>query len=412
MKTFYCKVVLALVIGVTLLGASVHVSAQSTWVTKSVDGYTPRTYPCAAEIGGKIYVIGGHITVGQPGALSVVEVYNPTTDSWASPVTKGTFTARGGASANVVNGKIYVIGGQDNSGTTVNTVEVFDPATNTWSTPTTTGTFTARHRHVAGVVLGKLIIVAGGQGTSGYNVPLQVFDTESNSWSSPKVTGTFTPRRAALSAVMNNKLYVFGGYNGSQALNSLEMFDPETDMWSNPTTDNGNVKRYAGTAAVINNNIYLIGGFDLVAMVEDVEIFNTTTKEWDSEITNGVFSPRSGLVSAVVNGTIYAIGGATLTSIPAVNESLKPKITDVHITTDNQNIIALPNPATDNIRCVGLPYNTTSVQIVSTLGEHILVSNTNQMQECVFDISTLVHGVYFMHITTTNGKYVRAFVKE
>lgn len=395
---------------VLFIGLTVATFAQSTWSTKSVDGFTPRTYPCAAVVDGKIYVIGGYVTVGVPGTVDAVEVYNPANDTWQTPTTTGTYTPRGGASASVVGSKIYVIGGQDNSGTAVNTVEVFDTKTNTWSKPTVAGAFTARHRHVAGVIFDKLIVVAGGQGASSYDVSLQVFDTETNSWSTPQVTGTFTFRRAASSVVVNNKLYVFGGFNGSKAFNTLEMFDPENNTWSNPTTDNGNAKRYGGSATLLNNNIYLIGGFDFQFMVTDVEVFNTKTNEWDMENTTNDFTFRSGVVAAAVDNTIYVIGGATLQSVSATNEALKPIATSVHFDTQNTTVAVMPNPATEAIQCVGLPETATRATITNAIGMEVV--NYTLSANGVIPVTDLASGVYYIQIPTSRGTIVRTFVKQ
>ena len=42
-------------------------------------------------------------------------------------------TARGGATAEAVGGKIYVAGGMDSAGASLASLAVFDPATNAWS---------------------------------------------------------------------------------------------------------------------------------------------------------------------------------------------------------------------------------------------------------------------------------------
>ena len=62
---------------------------------------------------------------------NIVEVYDPSTNAWntAAPMQ----SARTGLSVAVANGKIYAIGGSDNSGV-IRSVEVYDPSSNTWNT--------------------------------------------------------------------------------------------------------------------------------------------------------------------------------------------------------------------------------------------------------------------------------------
>jgi len=74
-------------------------------------------------VNGLIYVIGGF---GMP---SIVEVYDPATDTWARKADMP--TNRGYHSASVVNGVIYIIGGSTDpsSGTPLpeGVVEAYDP---------------------------------------------------------------------------------------------------------------------------------------------------------------------------------------------------------------------------------------------------------------------------------------------
>src|SRR4029453_18003789 len=103
----------------------------------------------AAEVGGKIYVIGGATTMegskepfftafGPARVLGTNEVYDPATNKWESrnPLS----VPRNHAFSGVVNGKIYVIGGRTGhafilSATNTNVVEEYDPASNMWSIP-------------------------------------------------------------------------------------------------------------------------------------------------------------------------------------------------------------------------------------------------------------------------------------
>ena len=106
---------------------------------------TARMAPVAAEVDGKIYVIGGASV--HPGAklvslgpkvphqsLNTNEVYDPVTNTWQTRMTMP--TPRNHAAAGVVNGKIYVIGGRlasafASAGSNTDVVEVYDPAANT-----------------------------------------------------------------------------------------------------------------------------------------------------------------------------------------------------------------------------------------------------------------------------------------
>ena len=107
---------------------------------------TARMAPVAAEVDGKIYVIGGAsvhpgaklVSLGprvQRKSLNTNEVYDPATNSWQTRMTMP--TPRNHAAIGVVGGKIYVIGGRlasafASAGSNTDVVEVYDPAANTW----------------------------------------------------------------------------------------------------------------------------------------------------------------------------------------------------------------------------------------------------------------------------------------
>ena len=94
---------------------------------------TPRDHFTSAVVNGKIYLMGGEI--GHDALheqQSETDVYDPTTDSWTRladmPVPKshdesGTF---------IVNGKIVLAGGQVDDFQSTNNISEYDPATNQW----------------------------------------------------------------------------------------------------------------------------------------------------------------------------------------------------------------------------------------------------------------------------------------
>lgn len=149
----------------------------NTWTTKT-SMPTPRWGATASVVNGWIYAIGGW--GGWP-ELAIVEVYDPSTDSWSStvPVNAAT-TASGTAGAalkpmptarddfgfSVVNGIIYAIGGDINAFddasrvsccTTV--VEAYDPVKNTWTSKTAMPTI--RDDFDASLVDGVIYAIAG-----------------------------------------------------------------------------------------------------------------------------------------------------------------------------------------------------------------------------------------------------------
>ena len=127
---------------------------------------TPRTQVAAGAIDGKLYVAGGgtyYIVDGTQRTRHhyVLEIYDPATESWSAGADM--LTARSGACAAVVEGKLYVIGGT--SGPLLDLVEVYDPATNTWTSVAPMPT--ARAAAAAVVLDGKIYVIGGDDGVNG-----------------------------------------------------------------------------------------------------------------------------------------------------------------------------------------------------------------------------------------------------
>jgi N-acetylneuraminic acid mutarotase len=258
-------------------------------------------------VDGKIYAIGGAGPVYQ--ALRTVEVYDPATDTWT---TKSEMpTARQGLSTSVVNGKIYAIGGGAGSSDsyayveTYSAVEVYDPATDTWTTRAEMPT--ARGFHSANVVDGRIYVIGGSHASSPHVNrvrTVEVYDPATDTWT--QKGDMKPPRGAGFSSVVDGKIYVIGGYGGSQRVTE---YDPSTD--TSTTKSEMPTARHALTTSTLDGKIYAIGGYTPGVSgypgVVTVEIYDPATDSWTTarDMPTGRFGPRS----SVVDGKIYVIGG-------------------------------------------------------------------------------------------------------
>jgi N-acetylneuraminic acid mutarotase len=227
------------------LGAAWEPIADAYEFNPATDSWKPiaplpgkRGSAIAAEVGGKIYVIGGATTMegdkapfftafGPAKVLATNEVYDPATNTWESrnPMS----VPRNHAFSGVVDGKIYVIGGRTGHGfilsaTNTDVVEAYDPASNTWSMPKERMP-TARSGG-ASASDGRRIYVAGGEVTTtelvGAFRAVEAYDPATNSWIA--LPSMPMPRHGVAGALINNRFHLVSGM--IQSAGALTFLDP------------------------------------------------------------------------------------------------------------------------------------------------------------------------------------------
>jgi N-acetylneuraminic acid mutarotase len=176
----------------------------------------------AAVVNGKIYAIGGW---RGSGPLSVVEEYDPVTDTWTSKTDMP--TARGYLSASVVNEKIYVIGGKSSVGAVkigLPIVEEYDPATDTWAERKDMPT--ARRYLSTSVVNDKIYAIGGliGGQPATHSATAEEYDPATDTWT--KKTDMPTARGMLCAGVVDGKIYAIGGISGGVYLPIVEEYTP------------------------------------------------------------------------------------------------------------------------------------------------------------------------------------------
>lgn len=233
----------------------VYDPVTNTW-TQKTPMPTPRSRFGIAVFENKIYTLGGDSGNWSAGETptNIVEVYDPASDSWETKAPMN--IKRVGLSANMVDGKIYVIGGKmGNPSTQVSATEVYDPLTDTWTVAKQIPT--PVNSHASAVVENKIYILGGAVRLS-FN---QIYDTKTDTWS----TGASLPvgiDGAAADTIFDvsgdPKIYVVGGKIKLDAVNLTQVYDPLTDTWSTATSMP--TARYMLGAAVLDDALYVIGG--------------------------------------------------------------------------------------------------------------------------------------------------------
>jgi hypothetical protein len=305
MKWLNCEKMRLLLVGflaVVVVGSGIA-KADFVW-TQKADMPTPRWSHTSATVNGKIYVIGGAPSEPDESVLSVLEEYDPATDTWTRKADMP--TARGwiSPSSAVVDGKIYVIGGWDGIGSTpTSIVEEYDPATDIWTRKADMPT--GRDSTATVAVDGKIYVIGGAVGGALGRKIVEQYDPVTDTWTTKADMPTYLWGLCA--NVVNGKIYTVGGRKSIDAETFVQEYDPATDTWTQKA--NMPVATSQMGSVVLDNKIIVIGGW-LMSMLypyTTIQIYDTEKDIWTMEADTSFH--RACFSAEVVRGRIFAIGG-------------------------------------------------------------------------------------------------------
>jgi N-acetylneuraminic acid mutarotase len=220
--------------------------ATNTWVFKAPMP-TPSNRFVTAVCQNKIYCIGAGIN----------EVYNPQANKWETKTPLHILVAQ----ANVVNDKIYVIGGYPN----YTSNEVYDPVTDTW---TTKAPMPKAGAVAVSAVLDDKIYFFGGEYDDGYVSLTEIYNPATDTWSFGTGAPTYFVSGSAAAVTTGvtapKRIYVLDHPYADLAVMHApfytnQVYDPENDSWTAgadlPTS------RQDFSVTVVNDLIYVIGGY-------------------------------------------------------------------------------------------------------------------------------------------------------
>ncbi|HUS73313.1 MAG TPA: kelch repeat-containing protein, partial [Sedimentisphaerales bacterium] len=239
--------------------------------------------------------------------------------------------ARDQFAGGVIDGKIYVFGGNGNpDATNLKSTEMYDPAiTDPNINPWTMVADNPHNPHgnggveelTAAVVNDKLYVFGayGGLAPDGYYGVFnfnETYDPATNLWT------ILAPRPTTLAAgpatVYNNEIYLFGGCfdsdNPSQNYidyDIVECYDPNSNTWRFVTNMPKVLSNFG--IATIGDKAYLFGGYDpnTVRLLDDVITYDFQTSIWDTSgyqpmpVRKGFMYSNS---APVIDGKVYLIG--------------------------------------------------------------------------------------------------------
>uniref|UniRef100_A0A8C2EW44 Intracisternal A particle-promoted polypeptide n=1 Tax=Cyprinus carpio TaxID=7962 RepID=A0A8C2EW44_CYPCA len=276
-----------------------------------------------------LYAIGGYTRLqggrwSDSRALSCVERFDSFSQYWTT--VSSLHQARSGLGVAVLEGMIYVVGGEKDS-MIFDCTERYDPVTKQWAA------VASLNYPRCGVGLcschGALYALGGWIGSE-IGKTMERYDPEENKW---EVIGSMAvPRYYFGCCELQGFIYVIGGISDEGTeLRSAEVYDPISRRWSAlPVMVTR--RAYVGVAS-LNNCIYAVGGWnEALGSLDTVEKYCLEEEKWVEVAPMAV--PRAGVTVAAVNGLLYAVGGRTSSrdfSAPVTVDSVE--IYDPHLDT-------------------------------------------------------------------------------
>jgi len=273
----------------------------------------------AVALNGRIYYVGGITGINGQMATAVpvsrVDVLDPATGSWSSAPDLPVDAPKHHLAVAVLGGRLYVLGGFDGIIGRGLPTDAFRPVATTWvlegaswrrlaDQPIARGGATAQ-------AIDGVIYVTGGSATEG--VPpyadTYAYDPARDAWSAR--ASMPTAREHVTSCLLDGTMIVLGGWVGAArtAMNSAERYDPRADRWTvlapMPTARGG-----LG-AAVVGTQCYAVGGEDwalpLPGTFATLEAFSLADATWRTLAPMAL--ARHGIGVAAHAGKVFVLGG-------------------------------------------------------------------------------------------------------
>ena len=312
--------VIASILATPPVSSATH-EAEDSWTFKKPMP-TSRTDFAVAAANGKIYVIGGY---SNGSYLNVNEMYDPIADKWTTKTRMPTPRAYFAIAA--IGNKIYAIAGSTGTGSSTLANEVYDTKTDTWTTLSPLESDTVRDHLSANVVNGKVYVISGSASDFPRGAPssveTNVYDPALDVWT--KKAPIPQPVFQYASGVVDDKIYIIGGRNfqtSSEILSLTQIYDTTTDTWT--TGADMPSPAYwclsgATTGTFAPKRIYIIGGFSTsgpqATWISVNRVYDPETNMWT--IGTLALTPFPRGRGAVTDDTFYAIGnGVNLRYLP------------------------------------------------------------------------------------------------
>ena len=236
------------------------------------------------------------------GPPSWVAVGTAPTDPGAAPIGRADVAVGRGP-----DGVLYVMGGRDRTGASLDVVEKLD-VTAGWSA---SQSLKNKRAAAATVSTSTFLAVLYGMDTSGPQTTTEVITTSSSFTTQTGLAATLVAPGAAVGP--DGRVYVFGGTDATGMPQALNQSFAAGDTALNPAAPLTNARAALASATGNDGRIYAIGGVAGGVTLGSVEAYTVAGSKWT--VAASLPAPRGNAPGVLgPDGRIYVPGGANLAS--------------------------------------------------------------------------------------------------
>src|SRR5258706_1032394 len=404
----------------SMLLVSLAVSAQ--WSPRANFSGIAKSKSTAFTISGKIYVMGG-----------VDNSANILKDFWEYDIASNTWThkpdfpgpERYGAVSFVLNNKGYIATGVNDFGYLDDLWE-YNPVTSSWVQKTGLPAGQPQHenqrREAYAFVIGNKAYLGGGDGfvfgpNSTNNIAfsdLWEYDPATDSWIQKADIPDFLGRDFSIGVSINNKGYAGLGCNVQETINhpGFWEYDPISNSWTAKANFPSNYTVDAG-AFVLDSALYVVGGVNLnpVGLSNQFCKYDPVTDSWTQlSAFNGAAIAGEFAVSTGIRAFAGTGYHANLTTRNDLWEFTIPSVINENNLQENISTI-YPNPASDFITVVMNPSLTGSPYVISDICGRTVLNGKLTAESGNINISELSGGTYILKVGERT-QYSNKFLKK
>lgn len=243
---------------------------------------------------------------GSEAGVSVARVdrYASATGAWsaAAPLPS---PRRSHTSTVLADRRVFVVGGEDETGAPRATAHAYDASTDTWTALAAPAIARARHGAVA-LQSGRVLTVGGVGAGGGFLASAESYDPAAATWSP---AGSMAAARTDATYILlgSGRVLATGGRNGSGALSSTEIYDPATNTWAAAAPMPS--ARFGGKGALLaDGSVLVTGGASAPGVAaSSAALFDRLTATWQLTATT---STRQGAMLVLPSGEAVLLGGS------------------------------------------------------------------------------------------------------